>query len=220
MRRILFYLWFLVSAISGCFAETENTLCVFGDSYVRNHHCPVSETWHAKAAEQLGLTYHNFGINGNCVGFDRTSEGYGKAMIDRLQELPDSADVVLLIAGHNDAGIMAENADYNIERFSNALDILLKKLKTKYPGASIGYVTPWNVNRPFFAEVISEIRRVCNLHGIPVLDASESIIEVNNPDFRKVYFQGEKDTAHLNSKGHDLFLETGKNFIIKLMEDR
>lgn len=188
-------------------------MCVFGDSYVRNHHCPVEETWHAKVAQQLGLRYMNFGINGNCVGYDRESEGYGKAMIDRVGELPDSASIILIIAGHNDAAMITEHKNYSVELFSRRLDILLKHIIKKFPSASIGYVTPWNVNRRYFAEVTSEIKRICKSNKIPVLDASTSSIEVNDPDFREKYFQGDNDTAHLNDHGHNLLVDWAMSFI-------
>lgn len=194
-------------------AQTNGVMCVIGDSYVRNHHCPVEQTWHYKAANQLGLKYMNFGINGNCVGYDRTPEGYGKAMTDRIEEMPDSIAVILIIAGHNDAAMITEHGNYTVQKFSDSLDVLLKQLGERYPNTAIGYVTPWKVNRKYFDEVISEIKRVCKSNGIPVLDASESVIEVNNPEFRKKYFQGEKDTAHLNDDGHNLLIDWGVRFI-------
>lgn len=188
-------------------------MCVIGDSYVKNHHCPVSETWHAKAADALGMDYMNLGINGNCVGYDRTNEGYGRPIISRIGEIPDSASVILIIAGHNDAGIMAEREDYSLRQFSDSLDVMLKRLSARCPDAAIGFVTPWKVDRPCFQETIYEIKRVCRNNGIPVLDVSTGVIRVNDPEFRRVYFQGENDTAHLNDKGHDLLVDTGVRFV-------
>lgn len=214
MKRILIFL-FLANVC--CIAWGNELLCVIGDSYVRNHHCPVSETWHAKAARELGLDYLNLGINGNCVGYDRTDEGYGTPVISRIDEIPDSTSVILIIAGHNDAGIIAEKEDYSLRQFSDSLDVMLKRLVARFPDAAIGYVTPWNVNRRYFPEVLTEIRRVCRTNGIPVLDVSSGIIKVNDPEFRKLYFQGEKDTAHLNDSGHDLMVDTGVRFIRGIM---
>ena len=37
------------------------TMCVIGDSYVYNHGCPVSETWHYKLATKHGMKYQNLG---------------------------------------------------------------------------------------------------------------------------------------------------------------
>lgn len=213
MRRLLLCSIFMFMVGAGCMAQSNELLCVIGDSYVRNHHCPVSETWHAKAAKALGMDYMNLGINGNCVGYDRTDEGYGRPVIARLGEIPDSAAVILIIAGHNDAGIIAEREDYSLRQFSDSLDIMLKRLSARFPDAAIGYVTPWNVNRAYFPEVLSEIRRVCRANGIPVLDISAGVIKVNDPDFRKLYFQRENDTAHLNDEGHNLLVVSGIHFI-------
>lgn len=209
----------LLLAVESAFAD-NGIMCVFGDSYVRNHRCPVTETWHAKVAKRLGMKYVNKGINGNCIAFDRTAEGFGKAMINRIDELPDSATVILLIAGHNDAAMITNNKDCTMKQFSESLDKLLKLLKDKYPDAAIGYVTPWYVDRKYFPEVISEIKRICMNNDIPVLDSSTSGIEVNNPEFRKIYFQGVNDTAHLNDAGHNLLVEWGEKFVIRLLKEK
>ncbi len=213
MIRLILYFTIMLIANVCCMAQSNELLCVIGDSYVRNHHCPISETWHAKAANKLGMDYLNLGINGNCVGYDRTAEGYGKPVIARIGEIPDSATVILIIAGHNDAGTIAEKDDYSIRQFSDSLDVRLKRLVEKFPDTPIGYVTPWNVDRAYFKETISEIKRVCQNNGIPVLDVSSGVIEVNNTEFRRRFFQGDKDTAHLNDEGHNLLVDIGIRFI-------
>ncbi len=202
-------------------AETDvrPVMCVFGDSYVRNHRCPQSETWHAKVADRLGFEYVNCGRNGSSVGLDRTADGFGPAMTSRISELPEKADVVIIIAGHNDADMIAGGRPYTLEDFSASLSLLLSSLAARYPDASIGYVTPWGVDRPMFREVIAEIKRVCGAHGVPVLDAAAtSGIDVNNPEFRAKYFQGGgvRDTAHLNDDGHNLLVDWGKEFVRRI----
>lgn len=192
-------------------------MCVFGDSYVRNHRCPYSQTWHAKVAKKLGYKYVNCGRNGSSMGFDRTKDGFGKAMTNRLSELPPRADVFIIIAGHNDADLIANDRPYSLEEFAGALNTLIDSLRVKYPDAAIGYVTPWDVDRPQFKEVISSIKNVCAKREIPVLDAAAtSGIEVNNPEFRAQYFQGPNDTAHLNDAGHDLLLQWGEEFVTSM----
>lgn len=203
------------------YALADNSvMCVFGDSYVKNHHCPITETWHYKVAERLGMQYVNKGINGNCIAFDRTDEGYGKSMINRIDELPDSAKVILLIAGHNDAGMIANNENCSLRQFSESLNELLLILKAKYPNSAIGYVTPWYVSRKYFPEVILEIKRICHNNGVPVLDSSTSGIEVNNPEFRKKYFQGINDTAHLSNEGHNLVIKWGEDFVLRILKEK
>lgn len=187
------------------------TLCVLGDSYVRNHKRPYSESWHARMAEDLGMAYVNFGRNGSSIAYDRTSDGFGPAMTVRYLEMPDTADYILVIAGHNDAEYVAKHGHW--AKFEDGLDSLCSGLRAKYPSKPIGFVTPWGVNRPYFKAVINEIKTRCDKYGIPVLDVSDGkIIAVNDSNFRAKYFQGPNDTAHLNAQGHELMIEPGKDF--------
>lgn len=190
-------------------------LWVFGDSYVKNHRCPESETWHAKAAKALGMEYHNLGRNGSCIAFDRTKEGFGEAMTERYRQIEPDADYILIIAGHNDACKVAENPEA-WKQFTEGLEQLLSDIRTAHPSAKVGIVTPWAVDRPMFAEVIRELKEAGARHGIPILDmAYTSGIKVNDVEFRKKYFQGGgiKDTAHLNNAGHNLLVPYGTAFI-------
>lgn len=193
------------------------TIVVLGDSYVRNHRCPWSETWHSKAADKLGMFYLNYGRNGSSIAFDRTNDGFGPEMTRRYLEMPENADYVLVIAGHNDADYITKHG--RRDEFSAGLEKLCSGLKERYPGAKIGFVTPWHVDRENFAEVISEIKATCGRHDIPVFDPGERVgIDVNNDEFREKYFQnkGVRDTAHLNNAGHNLIVEQGILFIKSL----
>ena len=194
------------------------TMNVIGDSYVANHKRPKEESWHAKFAAKHNMTYRNYGRNGCCVAFDR--ERFGKALINRYQEMNDTADIILIIAGHNDAGMVKNNKD-SLRMFRNALNDLLKGLKKKYQNARIGYITPWYVDREGFPQVVKTIKRVCQKYDVPVLDnfSSDCIIKVRDEEFRKHYFQSNKDTAHLNSHGHDLFLDVAEAFMYRLINN-
>ena len=209
-----------LSAFFSTFAS-ENTLsgktiAFLGDSYVKNHRRPFSEAWHAKASENLGLNYVNCGRNGSSIAFDRTDDGFGPAMTERYKkEIPDSADFIVIIAGHNDADYLTKHSDRNLwNDFCNSLDALLDGLHAKHPDAKIAFVTPWAVDRQNFKEVTNQIIKACGERGIPVLDmAALGVIDVNNPDFRAKYFQGPNDTAHLNAAGHDLLVPLGEAFL-------
>ena len=200
-------------------ASTEGKiLCVFGDSYVKNHRCPVEETWHYKAAQQLGMEYANFGRNGSSVLYDRTKDGFGEAMTDRWKMLPEDIDCLLIIAGHNDASLIPDEA--GLADFRKALGSMLAEMKQSYPDTKIGYVLPWSVDRGYFAEVIEIIKQVCAAQDVPVFNAEDAGgIKVNDDKFRAKYFQnkGVKDTAHLNAAGHDLITAKGAEFIASLM---
>lgn len=223
-RNILRHITTLMVALAATFgamaadkALEGKTVVMLGDSYVRNHRRPFEESWHAKVAAKLGMNYVNFGRNGSSIAFDRTKEGFGPAMTVRYKEMPDTADYVVVIAGHNDADYLRLCDGEKWNEFCEGLDTLLTGLQTKYPDAKIGFVTPWAVDRPYFSEVTEQIRKVCAAHGIKVLDMTElGIIDVNNPEFRAKYFQGPNDTAHLNAEGHDLLIATGEEFFTSL----
>ncbi len=195
------------------------TLCVLGDSYVRNHRRPYDETWHAKVAERLKMNYVNFGRNGSSIAFDRTKDGFGPAMTKRYLEMPDSADVILVIAGHNDADYLRKHSEVSLDDFTGGLDSLCSGLREKYRGKPIGFVTPWGVDRQWFSEVIAQIKKTCGKYDIPVFDAATmSGIDVNDPGFRAKYFQKDTDTAHLNNDGHDLMVDKGETFLLEIVK--
>lgn len=193
----------------------NKTLLVFGDSYVKNHREPMEHTWHYKAAQRHNMRYANAGRNGSSIAFDRTRDGFGPSMLTRLNDINMSADYVIVIAGHNDADLIKDSAD-SLAMFRDAMHQLCARLTDKFPTARIGFVTPWNVNRPGFRQVINTIVEVCGEWSIPVLRAdTESGIHVRSEDFRQRYFQNG-DTAHLNDAGHDLILNWADRFLTSL----
>ena len=208
MNRLLAL--FLLMGLAFSELHAQKVLNVIGDSYVANHRRPAEESWHAKLAAEMGLIYNNYGRNGSCVAFDRTHDGkfnFGPAMWVRYTQMSPDADYVIIIAGHNDADKVKQNAD-SLQMFADSLEVLLSGIERHCPKARIGYVTPWYVDRPGFAQVCKVIKKTCKRHGIPVLwnYNKKCIINVRDAAFRKFYFQGANDTAHLNAAGHDLFL--------------
>lgn len=191
---------------------------VIGDSYVRNHRRPCEESWHALVAKRHGMTYNNYGRNGGCVAFDRTKSGFGPSLLVRYRDMSPDADAVIIIAGHNDAGFVGHSAD-TLAMFADSLDLLLTRIEERCPKARIGYVTPWNVGREGFKEVCSAIRKVCRRHRVPVLDnyKKSCAVKVRDAEFRKKYFQGPDDTAHLNAAGHELYYPVGEKFVMRLL---
>lgn len=220
MKLFLFFISMLLGV--SAYAQTPDNhlkgkiINVIGDSYVRNHRRPYQEAWHSLVAERNGMTYRNYGRNGNCIAFDRTKEGFGESMLERYKEMNDTADYVLVIAGHNDADKIKNNPD-SLEIFKTALHQLCEGLIGKFPTAKIAFVTPWHVNRPGFPQVTDAIVEICGEYSIPVFNAAkESGIYVGSDEFRKIYFQGPNDTAHLNAIGHERFYPRGLAFILGL----
>jgi lysophospholipase L1-like esterase len=202
------------------------SLLIIGDSYVRNHRRPIEEAWHYLVAEKYHMRYYNYGKNGNCVAFDRTRRGFGIPMYQRLGELPEAMDYVLVVAGHNDATMIAERdsamtdaayaarRDERVAEFRLRLNQLIDSLVTKYPDAKLAFISPWNVDAPGFAEMFTVLRDVCGQHSVPLYDAAtQSGIYVRDAAFRRRYFQGPNDTAHLNAAGHKLFMHKAETFL-------
>lgn len=191
------------------------TINVIGDSYVYNHQRPISETWHYKLAQRHNMTYRNYGINGCCIAFDRRGKGYGMSVLQRFKHMNDTADYVLVIAGHNDAHLIQNNID-SLKMFSDSLATLCTGLRAKYQHSKIVFVTPWKVDNTGFTQIINTIKDVCREHNIPVLDAAnESGILVNDDKFRSRYFQnhGMGDHAHLSDEGHNLLVDWAERFL-------
>lgn len=188
---------------------------VIGDSYVRNHKEPVENTWHYKFAKKYGMEYHNFGKNGNCIALDRTR--FGEAMYKRYTSMPDSLDYILVIAGHNDTGLL--DSIGGIGAFKEKMSVLCKGLVNKYPSAKIFFFTRWITNDfegSNAEKIVDAMIEVCRNYSIPIFDAArEGEIFTYNEKFRKLFFQTPTDMAHLNAKGHDRFLRTAESFILK-----
>ena len=220
MNKTLFTLALMLLAACSLYAQ-KAVMNVIGDSYVANHRRSPNETWHYLLAKEQGFTYNNYGRNGSCVAFDRTHDGsynFGPALWVRYSQMAPDADYVLIIAGHNDAVKVGENTD-SLQMFADSLEAFLSGVEKHNPKAQIGYVTPWYVDQPGFQPVCRVIKKVCKQHGIPVLwnYAPNNVIRVRDKAFRKKYFQGDEDTAHLNAEGHKLFLPVAKAWFAKHM---
>lgn len=192
------------------------TINIIGDSYVKNHRRPYTEAWHSLVAQKYHMQYRNYGRNGRCLVFDRRFEKWGEPMLQYYKEMSDTADYVVVVGGHNDADFIGRGLG-TLEQFETGLDSLCRGLIAKYPSAKLAFVTPWRVPRPAFAEVTGIIVKVCARYSIPVLNnAASSGIYVWDPEFRRRYFQGPNDTAHLNARGHQLFMRKGETFLLGL----
>lgn len=118
----------------------------------------------------------------------------------------DSLDVVVVIAGHNDAARLANavtDSTTTLNNYREQCTKLCKGLIEKYPRAYIYWFTPWANDNPNFKVIVDATKNICGSMGIPVFDAYQnSNIFARSDQFRQIYFQGGKrDHAHLNNKG-------------------
>ena len=144
---------------------------VLGDSYVRNHREPMENTWHYKFAQRQGMQYYNYGRNGNCISIDLNR--WGKAMVNRYQEMNDSLDYIVVIAGHNDATRLDS---IGVDLFREKLTDLCDGLIDRYPRAQLFFFTPWmradnDVNAHNFEAVVDCMRRSVSQRAAPMEQA-------------------------------------------------
>ncbi len=204
---------------------------VLGDSYVQNHKGAITDTWHCRLAQKHRMHYWNFGRNGNCLAF--SVSGRGPAMFKRYKAIPAEAELIVVIAGHNDANVIsqlktsnpvADDTEENkaahakmLAEFRTGCQALIDGIRANYPAAKLAFVTPWAVDKPYFRETIDAIKSVTAAAGVPCYDAAAlSGIDPNSEEFRKQYFQSPGDDAHLNAAGHALMLEKVEPFLASL----
>ena len=225
MKKALLLLAFVITACMDITAQTDPLrgmrIGVIGDSYVKNHREPIQNSWHYKFAKRHGMTYYNYGRNGSCVSLDM--KVWGPAVVHRYQQMNDSLDIVVVIAGHNDAGRLADavtDSTTTLTNYREQCTKLCQGLIEKYPKAYIFWFTPWANDNPNFEVIVNTTKEICGSMGIPVFDAyHDSNIFARNDNFRQIFFQGGKrDHAHLNNKGHDRFLPIAEHYILQYMQ--
>lgn len=221
-----FLIFILLLAFIGLNAQTDplagKRIAFIGDSYVRNHHEPWTNTWHYKFAKKHGMVYLNYGRNGTCIARDRIGM-HDEAIYKRITQMSDTLDYIVMIAGHNDANrippYVTKPDTISEKLLRDRLAYICDTLISKYPKAGIFFFTPWpNPDKPNMERVIDIMKEVGGRYGIPVFDSRLSGVHVGNPTFRKLFFQSPNDTAHLNARGHDRFLPVAEDFLLKYMK--
>lgn len=225
MKKALFLLAVAMTVCLRVSAQVDplkgKRIGVIGDSYVKNHQNPVEYAWHYKLAKKHGMTYYNYGRNGSCVSIDMKT--WGPAVVNRYKQMNDSLDIIVVIAGHNDAARLADSvtdSTTTLDNYRQQCTKLCKGLIEKYPKAYIFWFTPWANDNPNFKIIVNTTKEICGSMGIPVFDAyHNSNIFARDDNFRKIFFQGgTHDHAHLNSKGHDRFLPIAEHFILQYLQ--
>lgn len=225
MKKTLLLFTFIITACMGAMAQADplqgKRIGVIGDSYVKNHREPVENSWHYKLAKKHGMKYYNYGRNGSCVSSDM--KVWGPAVVNRYKEMNDSLDIVVVIAGHNDAARLSSTVSDTTTALANYREQctkLCQGLIEKFPKAYIFWFTPWANDDPNFEVIVNATKEICGSMGIPVFDAfHNSNIFARSDTFRQIFFQGGKrDHAHLNSKGHDRFLPIAEHFILQYVQ--
>ncbi|MBR1870524.1 MAG: hypothetical protein IJ802_01735 [Kiritimatiellae bacterium] len=206
-------------------------MAIIGDSYVQNHKRPIEETWHYRLAEKYQMEYLNYGHNGNTLVLERDKK-WGAPMISRYAKMQNGADYVVVVAGHNDASMMgcddlrkagaseeerAAESERRFAQFKEGVPVFVARLRAKYPASQIVFVSPWNVQRPYFQKTLQYLRETLPGLGVAFYDAArDSGIDPHMGEGKTEIFQGKSDNAHLTAKGHGMMLEKIEPFFLAL----
>jgi acetyl esterase/lipase/lysophospholipase L1-like esterase len=208
---------------------TGKKIAFIGDSYVYNHHDPREYTWMYRFARKYGMQYQCLGRNGTCIAMDRPGKP-DEAIYKRYTQIADSTDYIVIVAGHNDSS-RGRIDSIGSKEFTKQLTSMIKGMRERYPQAQILMFSPWRSvqadtpdNDAALAsykgspreKVVKLEAKVCKKLGVPFFDAAaDTTVQVWNPEFRKKYFQSPTDNAHLNRRGHGLFLPVAEKFILE-----
>lgn len=189
-----------------------------GDSYVANHQQSENLTWHFLIAQKNGMTYRNYGINGNGIVSGNNS------MSERYVNMDLDADYVMVVGGTNDF-----NYQTPIETFKADLKSFFQNLITMYPSSRIAVWTPFNDNGELtpaynkiepktpLGEYANAMEEVCQSIGLACFNSfNKANIYAWSEEFRALFFQSPEDMAHLNAEGHKRFMTMAESFLLLL----
>ena len=202
------------------------TLTALGDSYFADN--PEVTSWLELLDEKYELNFINRGIGGSTISNHEPNDGKNHhPMVDRLDKLPDTTDIILFEGGRNDRtqgtplGEDIESRD--VETFTGAINYIIDFLQEKYPNALLICVTAWKVDDPSESrnllattEYANKMAEVCKHRGVVCFDATNekvTKVRMNDKTFRAKYCLTETDVSHLNSDGMKLVFPAFEKFI-------
>ena len=159
---------------------------------------------------------YNLGIGGSSIG-----RYWDNAFVDRYKEIPQDADIILVMGGTNDGFCVTREELGNMQErtprtFVGDLDELMKGLKADYPDAMIVFATPLpNVlhdmlrkEREYLLpqkEIVDVIKLLGAENNIPVIDLYNSNM-LDSHD-AAVIFNYMPDGVHGNEQGYQILAE-------------
>ena len=153
-------------------------------------------------AENTGCTLFNWGGNG--TGYYTEFKGVSY-IYNRINEIPEDADLITIFAGTNDNLNVGNYGDTDFTSFYGAVDKTVKAIKDKFPLVPLGLITPLpktvndltNAKNKNYSEAIKAIGKK---YSVPVLDLyADCGFHVNNNEFK---LNCMPDGLHPNINGH------------------
>lgn len=169
----------------------------------------------------------NLGIGGSSIG-----RYWNDAFVDRYQEIPEDADIILVMGGTNDGFCASDKELGSLQErktgtFAGDLDELLRKLKEDYPDATIVLATPLsNVlhdmlrkDRDYLlpqSSFVKVMKQLAAEYEIPVVDLYNSNF-LNSHDAAVIY-NFIPDGVHGNELGYQILAEHFAAELIRILE--
>lgn len=170
---------------------------------------------------------YNLGIGGSSYG-----RYWDKAFVDRYKEIPQDANIILVMGGTNDGFAASQKemgslSEKKPKTFYGDVDELMRGLKENYPSAKIIFATPLpNVLHDYlrnqrdyllpqsaFAQAIKELAAQ---YDIDVIDLYNSnILDTHDAQIISSYMP---DGVHGNPAGYQVLAEHMASQIIRIME--
>ena len=153
-------------------------------------------------AENTGCTLFNWGGNGTGYYTEFNGVSY---IYNRINEIPEDADLITIFAGTNDKLNVGNYGDTDFTSFYGAVDKTVSAIKEKFPLVPLGLITPLprtvndltNAKNKNYSEAIKAIGKK---YSVPVLDLyADCGFHVNNNEFR---LNCLPDGLHPNINGH------------------
>lgn len=172
-------------------------------------------------------TVYNLGIGGSSYG-----RYWDQAFVDRYKEIPEDADIILVMGGTNDGFAASVKEMGNIKEkkkrtFYGDVDELMKGLKKDYPNAKIIFATPLpNVLHDYLmnqrdyllpqSAFADAIKQLAAENDIEVIDLYNSnILDTHDAQVISTYMP---DGVHGNPAGYQVLAEHFASEIIRIME--
>lgn len=169
----------------------------------------------------------NLGIGGSSIG-----RYWENAFVDRYRDIPEDADMILVMGGTND-GFCVTQEDFGIMEdrkagtFIGDLDELMKGLKENYPDAQIILITPLpNVLHDMLRKerdyllpqsmIANAMKQIGKEYEVPVIDLYNSNL-LDSHD-AAVIFNYMPDGVHCNPEGYELLARHIAAEVISLYE--
>ncbi|MBE5768059.1 MAG: SGNH/GDSL hydrolase family protein [Clostridiales bacterium] len=207
-----------------------------GDSITQACGASCEEKGYVAVLEkQFGLKKaNNYGIGGTRFAKQTTPsifEVFDLDFCQRMEEMDESADAVVVFGGTNDFGHgdapLGVPTDRTPDTFWGACHYLMDNLLTRYPGKPIVFITPlhrFNENDPkgdgkkFSVAPLSVYRdiimEVAQYYAIPVLDLyATSGMQPSNEACRNLLMP---DGLHPSDAGHAILARKIGNYLLKL----